>query len=331
ISSRDWNSRGNSRGRIVPDRRRFRRPLESLGVALLAGGVRRLPVAGLGALAAVLGWLAFDVLRIRRAVAVGNVLDRIAPPGGAAEAVRIARKSYRITALTFLDLLRIDLIDEDSLWKRVRREDLDRLVAHARSGRCGVLVSGHFGNWELMALAIRRCGLKLNALAGDQANPAVDSRVKKIRGRAGILTHSARTGVRAALDGLGRGEFLATLMDQDARHRGVFVDFLGTPAKTHTGVVVLAARAGVPLIPVALVREGKGQYRFITGEPWEPGEGAAEEVFAPLGAAHFTRFLERLVREHPEHYFWAHRRWKTRPVAEAGSVQQEPKGTWPTG
>jgi KDO2-lipid IV(A) lauroyltransferase len=159
-------------------------------------------------------------------------------------------------------------------------------------------------------------GLTVHALAADQANRTVDAYVKAARARAGVATLSARRGVRAAYDALRAGDYIATLMDQDARRKGIFVEFLGTPASTHTGVAAMAMRAGRPLIPGVLVDLGGGRsFRFVRGEAWRADPAVPEEANLRAAAAHFTRFLEAQVRAHPGNYLWAHRRWKTKPPA----------------
>jgi KDO2-lipid IV(A) lauroyltransferase len=175
-----------------------------------------------------------------------------------------------------------------------------------------VLVSGHFGNWEITALAIRRLGLPLRVVAARQANALVDARVRAFRRRVGIETHSPGGGMRDALRALRGAEFVATLMDQDARRRGTFVEFLGTPASTHTGMLSLAIRERAAVVPVVTVDRG-GSYEFVLGEPWRPSPDRDEIENVRRGAEHFNRFLEEQVRRNPENYFWAHRRWKSRP------------------
>lgn len=297
----------------MADRRRAgKRALEAVGFRLLVALVRPLPEPAAGALAGVLGRFAFDGARIRRRVAVENVLARLAPAGGRREAERIARRSYVVMARTFVDLLRADRMDDSRLWRRISREEFEWFRTLKDSGEGGLLVSGHFGNWELLVVGIRRMGIPVSALAADQANPRVDRAVKEARAGAGIPTLSSRRDVRAARAAVERGEYVATLLDQDARRKGVFVDFLGAPASSHTGIVTMAVRTGKPLLPGALVDEG-GRYRLVRGRPWRAEVGRSEEENVRAGVEHFHRFLEEQVRAHPGNYFWAHRRWKTRP------------------
>jgi len=175
-----------------------------------------------------------------------------------------------------------------------------------------VLVSGHFGNWELLIHSLQRIFPKIRVIVGDQSNRRVDAAIKTVRERGGIPAISSRTGIREAVRFLHEGGAIATLMDQSARKHGIFVDFLGSPASTHTGMVALALRAGVPFIPVVLVDQGSS-YRLEISPAWESRDGATEEENLRLGAIHYNRFLEEQVRRYPENYFWAHRRWKKSP------------------
>jgi KDO2-lipid IV(A) lauroyltransferase len=286
--------------------------LESAGFLALAALVRAVPRAVARACATRLGSFAFDVVRIRRDVAVRNVVDRLAPAGGVPEAERIARESYRVMARTFVDLLRLDRIGRSETDRLLSLEGAAWFRSFAERGEGAVLVSGHFGNWEIMALAIRRLGLPLRVVAARQANPLVDARVRSFRQRAGIETLSPGRAMRGALRALRGAEFVATLMDQDARSRGTFVEFLGTPASTHTGMLSLAIRARSVVIPGVVVDRG-GTYELVLGEPWRPSPDRDDGENVRRGAEHFNRFLEAEVRRNPENYFWAHRRWKSRP------------------
>jgi KDO2-lipid IV(A) lauroyltransferase len=290
-----------------------KRALESAGFAVLLAAVRRLPNGAALRFGAALGRVAF-ALGLRRAVAVRNVVERLAPEGGPREAERIARESYEVAGRTFVSLLRADLLDERTIWELVPQDEI-RALHTFRDASGTILVSGHFGNWELLVLAIRRAGIPTAAMARDQANARVDGAIREIRARAGVRPLSARSGLREAIGLLREGGCFATLMDQDARGRGVFVEFLGAPASAQVGIVTMAMRTGASIVPGVLV-DTAGGYRFVAGAPWRPRPDVGEEENARAGAEHFHRFLEEQVRRHPGNYFWAHRRWKTRPSTE---------------
>ncbi len=295
-------------------RRRIKHLLEWALFLVFVTPLRVLPRRSAMRIAVVVSRFAFDVVKIRREVALRNVTERLAPSGGRAEAERIARASYVVIGRTFVDLVRMDRLRDEELWSVVDRAEVERLVHYVREGKGGVLVGGHFGNWELLVQAFHRIGIPVRALAADQANPYVNRHVARARGEAGVKTLSSRRGLREAFTALRASQFVTTLMDQDARGKGIFADFLGTPTATHTGMISLAMRTGAPVVPCMLVDEGE-RYRFVLADAWRADPALSKEENLRRGVEHFNCFLEKHVRAHPENYFWAHRRWKTRPPA----------------
>jgi KDO2-lipid IV(A) lauroyltransferase len=90
------------------------------------------------------------------------------------------------------------------------------------------------------------------------------------------------------------------------------VDFFGRPAKTPRGGAVFALRFDVPVLFVGAYRQSNGRYRLLV-EPIPVTHSGERERDVDDIMIRFTRILERVVREHPEQYFWQHRRWKHQP------------------
>jgi len=290
--------------------RQARFALEWIAFRSLGGLVQALPRNVALFLGSALGTFAFDGLRIRRRVAIENIEAHLSPPGGRREATKIARRSYAVIARTFVDIFHAPKVDDKTLWKFIPRNEVERVARVVVERHGAVLVSGHFGNWELLIHALHRIFPHVRVIVGDQSNLRVDAAIKDVRKKGGIPAISSKTGIREAVRFLRQGGAIATLMDQDARRNGIFVDFLGVPASTHTGMIALALRTGVPFIPVVLVDRGSS-YELEISSSWEPRPEATEEENLRCGATHYSRFLETQVRRHPENYFWAHRRWKT--------------------
>jgi len=121
------------------------------------------------------------------------------------------------------------------------------------------------------------------------------------------------------LRSLRAGRVAGLVADQDARRRGLFVDFLGTPASTARGPALFALRAGAPLFLGSCVAlpDQPGRYRCEVEEIRVDRTGDLDEDVRRLTAAHAAALAER-VRRMPEQYFWQHKRWKTRPAHEGG-------------
>jgi Kdo2-lipid IVA lauroyltransferase/acyltransferase len=114
---------------------------------------------------------------------------------------------------------------------------------------------------------------------------------------------------------LSRGGILATLADQDAGQRGLFVDFFGRPASTHKAIALLALEYSVPIV-VSLARNlGRPlSYEMATEEVILPEEYQGRPDAVQALSQRFTAVLERGIRRAPEQYFWLHRRWKHQPA-----------------
>ena len=102
------------------------------------------------------------------------------------------------------------------------------------------------------------------------------------------------------------------ISDQDAGGDGVFVDFFGRKASTPRGAAQLALKFNVPIVVVMTLRTGNGRYRGVFKEIAVDENDTVETV-----TRRYTAYIEDVIREHPEQYFWMHRRWKTEvPGAE---------------
>jgi Kdo2-lipid IVA lauroyltransferase/acyltransferase len=135
------------------------------------------------------------------------------------------------------------------------------------------------------------------------------------------------------------GGKVATLADQDAGPRGVFVDFFGRPASTHKAVALMAMQFDAVMVVFGVPRARRADYPqppgFDPADPLAPMFYAAKvvDVIDPREyandpnavkhiTARYTAALERLIREHPEQYFWLHRRWKHQPKAKPAKTAE---------
>ena len=106
-------------------------------------------------------------------------------------------------------------------------------------------------------------------------------------------------------------------LDLDVR-KGVFVDFFGKLASTSDGVARLARATGAPVVPCFMVREGDTTHHKIQIQPpVEIVKSKDAEADHRENTQRFVKAIEKAIREHPDHWNWIHRRWKTRPPGEA--------------
>jgi len=196
-------------------------------------------------------------------------------------------------------------------------------------------VSGHIGNWELLAawLSWLPGRDRVYAIAKRVPNPHLNRIVEDARRRVGVHTLYREDPPTRFLRLLREGERMGAIPDQDVPSLpGIFIDFLGHPAYTPTGPARLALAANVPLVPMAFLRKGGG-FEVIVTEPIYPDRSRPkdEEILRLTQA--WNRRLEEMIHEHRDQWAWFHARWKTTPerLADRMIPAREPRELVPQG
>lgn len=276
---------------------------------------RATPRRWLIALGRAAGLFAYRVLGIRRGVTLANLAAAFGGERDRRELDRLAARVYSNLGATLMEFAKLHDATPASIRALVDLEGREHLEACLRRGGGAILTTGHFGNWELLGAALTAYGFRTGYLIKDQSNPWVHRLQNEIRRRAGIGVIRQGAAARGILYALRRREFVGILGDQDAGNSGVFLPFLGRPASVARGVAYFAWRAGCPVVFAHILRGADGRHRAVFGAPIVADPAWDEETAVrELTRAHTER-LDALVRAHPEHYFWVHRRWKTRPPA----------------
>jgi KDO2-lipid IV(A) lauroyltransferase len=181
-------------------------------------------------------------------------------------------------------------------------------------GKGVIFVSGHLGNWELMAYTLANLGYPISTVARESYDPRFTQMIEGFRKRAGVESiYRGRPGSSAAmLRALKSNRVLGFLIDQDTSVPSAFVPFFGTPAKTPVGAAVFATRSSAPVVLGSIHRRGDGSH-IIDIVPLSVPEDVRE------GTALLTQHLEARIRRHPTEWVWFHERWRTRPDAEVAA------------
>jgi KDO2-lipid IV(A) lauroyltransferase len=288
------------------------RALETVLVRALGAGARALPWRASLAAGAALGDLARRI-GIRRRVAETN-LEHAFPDRGTAQRATILRAHYRELGRIAVEYARFAELARAPLGQVVGEiRGLEHLERAKAAGRGAILLSGHFGNVELLGAALGQVH-PVDLVVRPLSNPGVEAWIAAERTRAGVGLISADTGTRAAYRALRGNRWIAMLADQDARRHGVFVPFLGRPASTALGPARIALATGAPIIMGFCWRGADGRHTLEVDPPLDPGDPRDPRAAERLTALHVAR-LEQRVRERPECWFWLHRRWKTAPPA----------------
>jgi Kdo2-lipid IVA lauroyltransferase/acyltransferase len=291
-------------------RRRLRARLLPPLARLLAASFGLLSYTAAQRLGAGIGLLAWHLARRDRRRSLDHLTIAF-PEESAARRRAIARASFRHLGITLGESLRYLYRDPREFEHRVRVEGWDEVEALRRAGRSLLLVTGHCGNWELLAVPITVRGLAVAAVARAADQPGLNDLIVELRRRYGTETveRGAPGSARQLLRVLRAGGALAMLIDQDVRVEGAWVPFFGRPAYTPLGAARFALRRGAAAVPMFIERLGDGTHlaRFHP-----PLDLPADETAA---TALMTEAIEAHIRRVPEQWVWMHRRWRHQPPA----------------
>jgi len=186
--------------------------------------------------------------------------------------------------------------------------------ALARGKGCFIL-TGHFGNWELMSAAIT-LRFKTDGIA--VARPVdfapVEQLMLRLRTRFGTEIVPKKKAMKKLLMGARKNKAMGILLDQNVDwYEGVFVPFMGKPACTNKGLALIAMKTGAPVIPVFSARQPDGRYRVVFEKEVDLVRTGSKIYDTEENTALFNRIINKYIYWYPEQWFWFHKRWKTRP------------------
>ena len=288
--------------------RPLRQRIEVGALHLLGFLARTLPFRWTSALGAGLGVLAFHALGRRRRIAIENITRALGPT---VDAHDLARRTFAQIGRSFLEFLALPRLGLEGIRARVTMEGFEPLLEWVRTGRGAVVLTAHYGNWEILGATMRSLGAPMQYLLPPQSNQGSDAYFDGIREGLGIPAVKIGFGMRGALLALRSGAFLGMLPDQDARKVGIHVPFFGRPASTHTGPARLAYRSRCPIAIGLIEREPGARFKARVIALLAPDPEREESLEVERLTRAINETIEAGVRRRPDHWYWLHRRWKT--------------------
>jgi len=284
-----------------------------LAVRILVCVLQALSPGAARQFARLLGWLVYKINKRHRLVASENLHKSFPGRYTDAQVDQIVRGVYVHFCTILVEIMHMPRRYHLHNYKNyIFLRDSHRVVDLLLSGRPVLFVTGHFGNWEMAGYALGLFGFRTHAIARPLDNAYLDDFLRSFRERTGQRLLAKQGDFEEIQHVLETGGMLATLADQDAGQRGLFVDFFGRPASTHKAVALMALEHRVPMIVVGTPKlDGKYQIwpaDFIFPEDYDKSPDAVRAI-----TQRFTAGLESLIRHAPDQYFWVHRRWKHSP------------------
>ena len=311
--------------RIRKGTRRVRHYTAYVAVLTLQFLVRLLPLRWGIRLGGCLGSVAYTLVFWERRNALQNLRDVFADTKTDREIRAIARKVFINLGYSFAELFYLPVLGRDYLRTHVTFQGYNYLNDYNNQGKGTLAVTGHFGNWEMMAAYMSQIEhTKFCVVARKLSNRYFDRMIMENRRRWGVnAVHRGRT-ASAFLRALRSGQTVAILADQDTRGEGVFVDFFGKPAHTQIGPALLALRLQAPMIPLFMVRTAHDPTRhtIYMDKPLSFELTGDRNTDIRIITELLTKTIESYINRFPEQWTWFHRRWKTLPDPPGGEGER---------
>lgn len=199
-----------------------------------------------------------------------------------------------------------------NLSRYVRFVHEENLMKALKKGKGVFLLSGHFGNWELMCAAISLRFGSMSVVARPFDFSPLDRLMNDLRSRFGADLIPKQKAMRRILNVLRQNNLLGILLDQNVDwYDGVFVNFLGRWACTNKGLALMAMKTGTPVIPSFSVRQKDGRYSIIFEDEIRLKNSGDKLRDVEDNTTLFAGVIEDYIRRYPDQWFWFHQRWKT--------------------
>lgn len=302
-----------------------------LTLRLVIASLQAVPLSACDRFTRLLAWLACDVFRFRRKVVEEN-LSIAFPDWNAAERHQCTREMWHHLFLMVAEIAHTPRKIHRTNWReRCEIPKVEAIVRGLVSDRPKVIISGHYGNFELGGYLLGMFGFPTHTVARPIDNPYVNQFVNEFRGRTGQHILPKEGSSEAIENLLKRGGILALLGDQAAGDRGCWVSFFGKPASTHKAVSLFTLGFEAPTMVMATQRKQEPlRYLIRHGGAIDPAEDSFDAGTTTEMTDWFTQRLETLIRYAPQQYWWVHRRWKgTPPPRVARRLAAEAKSKQP--
>ena len=248
--------------------------------------------------------LGYYLLGLRKKDSLKNIATAF-PEKSDSERNMIIKKTYSFFAKSFMQFLSLP---KSYRYANIDVEGQELLDGALEKGHGIILATGHFGKWEIMSAWLGYSGYPCVAVAQRQKNRGADIFFREFRANSGMGMIYRKSSLKNMYRILKENKILILGSDQDAKQRGVFVNFFNKPASTPKGVARFHLQTGSDIFFISCYIEQNGKYKLHIQPVVPKGKSTVKSITQA-----FTTLLEEKVRKFPEQYFWFHRRWKTMP------------------
>jgi KDO2-lipid IV(A) lauroyltransferase len=234
------------------------------------------------------------------------------------------RRSFEHIAMLAIDVLFTPRLVKKYNWRLYSRyKNTERAKWLMKEGKGLLMVTGHYGNFEIIGYLMGLFGFNIYSVARPLDNKFINKYLYGVRQRVGQIIVDKK-GAAKLMDKISSsGATLGFIADQDAGRKGIFVDFFGRKASTYKSIGLLAITNNLPIVVGCCRRIGnKFYFEFSCNRIIFPEEWANKDDPLTWVTAEYTKAIEQFIRQDPTQYWWLHRRWKHQPREKRQKAQK---------
>ena len=265
--------------------------------------LRKIPLKNQIILSQHIASILFHYIPKRKSIAVKNI--KIAFPEKSYKWINNTLKNcYKFLSFNFIQFLAFPESTNSIKIQINGQEELDKAFEKEKGV---ILISAHFGAWEILGHWLGINNYPLRGVAQRQTNKGANKFFEEKRQLSGIKHVYRKVGMDVLYNVLNENKMLGLVSDQDAKSKGIFVNFFNKPASTHKGAAIFHLNTKSPMIFGVCIQTGFQKY-MIEFIPITIVDNTIKEI-----TQEYTLILEKIIKQYPDQYFWFHNRWKTSP------------------
>ena len=256
------------------------------------------------------GRLAYHLSGKRKWVTYANMKAAFYKEKSPKELKRLTKSTYRKAVQTFAEMISMTKVDEKYVDKYINIVNFERIVEAANNPKGMILISAHYGNWELAIICSVLKGFPLYIIGRPQSMKRLSGLLDKLRESKGNIVIQKGMDIRRIFRILHEGKSLGLLADQNGGPSGDLVEFFGRPASTVGGPYRFAQKSGATILPAFMCRKDGPYHDLILEEPMIVKK---DDDLIPY-MREYNRLLEEHIKADPDEWLWMHKRWKRTPL-----------------
>lgn len=268
------------------------------------------PLKFIQSIARLKGRLFYYVLPIRKKTARNNL--KLAFPNKTADEINTIIKDCYVNVITLIaEFFYMRKLSVAELGRLMKVKNPELIIEKLKDGRGLILISAHFGNWELTAYGVSRmCGIPFNVVVKEQTNKRINKAINRIRTAGGNKMIDMRNPLREILTVIKNNGIVAMLGDQSAPKENVKIDFFVPDVPTFEGTAKIAIKTGAAVVFGVSTRNDDGTYSLLLHEIDTRRYIESNEINVKQLTQDHVNLLVEYINLRPDHWLWFHRRFK---------------------